>query len=113
MGPIDGSSGILASTTVPLQTDLTIGIAALVIVAMTAFTAVLVYLAFGPHNRRLEDAGARSESSQATVDESDPKAVESPTDGSEREADADDDVGLETETSPGPGDGSPDSLEEG
>ena len=113
MDTIDGSSATLASTAIPLQTDLAVGIAALVIVAMTAFTVVLLYLAIGPHNRRLEDAGAGSESSQATVDESDPGAVESPTDGSEREADADDEVSLESETNPGPGNGGPDSVDEG
>lgn len=101
MDSVDGSSDTLASTTVPLQTDLTVGIAALVIVAMTAFAIVLLYLAFGPHNRRLEDAVAVNGSSRAAADES------------EREADADDSVGLESETSTSSGAGGSESLEEG
>lgn len=47
--------GSIASATVPLQINTTVGIAAAIVFALTVFVAVMVYLAFGPHNTILQD----------------------------------------------------------
>ena len=103
----------LTSAAVPLQGDFTIGIAALVTVAMTVFALVLLYLAFGPHNRQLEAAVTSNGSSRVESDETELEQVESRSDDAELEAGADDGVGLESETSRSSGDGGSESLEEG
>ena len=103
----------LTSATVPLQGDLTIGIAAVVTIAMTVFALVLLYLAFGPHNRQLEAVVTSNGSSRVESDAAELEQVESRSDDAEFEADADDGVSLESEASTSAGDGGSEPLEEG
>ncbi|AXR77266.1 hypothetical protein [Natrarchaeobaculum sulfurireducens] len=102
----------LTSAAVPLQVDFTIGIAALVTIAMTVFALVLLYLAFGPHNRQLEAAVTSNGSSQVDRDETELEHAESRSDDVELETGSDDGVGLESDASTSPGDGDSKSLEE-
>ncbi|SDR16314.1 hypothetical protein [Natronobacterium texcoconense] len=63
-----GMSGSIDPAVVPvlLQIDATIAVAAIVTVAMAAFSVFLLYLAFGSHARSLESPTDRS---GASVDE--------------------------------------------
>lgn len=74
--------GSIASATVPLQINTTVGIAAAIVFALTVFVAVMVYLAFGPHNTILQDDetpvshGRSAAGEPGTGPESDAEAVQ-------------------------------------
>lgn len=73
--------GRIEPAAIPLQSaDTTVGIAAAIVLALTVFVGVMVYLAFGPHNTVLQDdetpvdpPGSESESSAGA--ESDAESI--------------------------------------
>lgn len=65
------SIGRIAPTAIPLQADTTVGIAAAIVLSLTVFSGVMVYLAFGPHNTVLQDdetPTGRSAASEPSAD---------------------------------------------
>ncbi|WP_459808713.1 hypothetical protein [Halopiger thermotolerans] len=82
--------GRIEPATIPLQSaDTTVGIAAAIVLALTVFVGVMVYLAFGPHNTVLQDDETpigRVTASKPDTAESDAEAVQGqPADGTTEE----------------------------
>ena len=106
-----GPSGDPTVAVVPLQTDVTVAITAVVTVALAGSIAFLLYLAFGPHNQLLEDEVSPAGEAQSAVEDPDPAEVEERKDVSEGQAEpgAGETDGTSSPRSDGPGSGSPES----
>lgn len=99
----------LASTLDPtvvvavLPVETTVAIAAVIVAALAAFIAFMTYLAFGPHNRQLQDDASPVGEARSATDDPDAEAVEERKDasGSDPETDPVAGAGAEPGTEPG------------